>query len=288
MNQPGREEYTSPYWWWTRIKRRTVYPLHNYTFGTARERPIDVMNEDWDLLFVLDGCREDLFREVADIDRFDDYRAVQSGASATKKWVPGQFFGQAYSDTVYITGNAVVSEHMTAAFREFVDIWRDHDQRLIPPEPVADAVREQAASHPDKRIIAHFSQPHYPFLDAPELQFESGTDGPNNVWDALRQGVVEEDEVWSAYADNLRRALDVVLGLADEVTGKVVLTADHGNLIGERLWPVPLREYGHPPGCHHRNLTTVPWAVLDDDERREIDQGNEQAVTEQLEALGYR
>ncbi len=279
--------YQSPMWWWNRTKRSVLYPIHRA--ATSSDSYTRVMDEEWDVLFLLDGCREDLFREVADIETFDEYRTVNSGASATNEWVARQFYRGAFTDTIYLTGNAVVSDNIPGAFYRFEDVWRDaydDERRLIPPEPLADRARQVRKEHPEKRLIVHFSQPHYPFLDHPELQFDSESDGASNVWAALRQGLVEENDVWDAYGDNLRSVLDVTLPLAEELDGRVVMTSDHGNLFGERISPIPIRQWGHPPGLAHPNLRTVPWAVLDGDSTSETE--NERDIDDQLEALGYK
>jgi hypothetical protein len=281
------EHHDSPMWWYSQAKRYALFPLHRLAYaGQSFTRVVD---EEWDSLFVLDGCRADLFRSVADLSRFDEYGEVNSGASATKEWVGRQFYGKAHSDVIYVNGNAVVSENVSGAFREFVDVWRDaydEERRLIPPEPLADAARRIREENPDARLIVHFCQPHYPFLSAPELQFDGQGGSPNNVWHALRRGEVDLEDVWTAYADNLRHVLDVVEPLAEEFDERVVLTSDHGNLVGERIYPVPLRQWGHPPGLRHPNLTTVPWAVVDGE--RTTERETDADVQEQLEALGYR
>ncbi|CQR52106.1 MULTISPECIES: hypothetical protein [Haloferax] len=78
--------------------------------------------------------------------------------------------------------------------------------------------------------------------------------------------------------------------------GRTVVTSDHGNMIGDRAAPVPIREWGHPPGIYTKELVTIPWLVHDNGERREIVSGESVAtdaavssdvVTKRLENLGY-
>lgn len=70
-----RKNYSSLNWW----RNRVLVP---YVIGTVSqyhsnypgyEEAVHVMEEDWDTLIVLDACRVDYFREVADLDQFDDY-----------------------------------------------------------------------------------------------------------------------------------------------------------------------------------------------------------------------
>jgi len=57
---------------------------------------------------------------------------------------------------------------------------------------------------------------------------------------------IERDEIWDAYKNNLKLVLPSVRELVDELTGKMVITSDHGNMFGERSSPIPYREWGHP------------------------------------------
>ncbi|MFB6192539.1 MAG: hypothetical protein ABEI11_04365, partial [Haloarculaceae archaeon] len=152
----------------------------------------------------------------------------------------------------------------------------------------------------------HFMQPHYPFLDRPELTFESwdpeemrddertsGND-PHNVWQALELGLVDRKVVWEAYADNLRRVLAPALNLAADLGNRSVLTSDHGNMLGERAWPIPIRLWGHPMGVRTPELVEVPWAVLSGERREVTDEGVHDhefeaggEVEERLRDLGY-
>jgi hypothetical protein len=55
-----------------------------------------------------------------------------------------------------------------------------------------------------------------------------------------------------------------------ELPGKSVVTSDHGQLIGERGFPVPFKEYGHPNGIYSEELVKVPWHVYQNGKRKGI------------------
>jgi hypothetical protein len=76
-----------------------------------------------------------------------------------------------------------------------------------------------------------------------------------------------------AYRANLEAALPAVGRLLDGLDGRVVVTSDHGNCVGERAWPVPIREWGHPEGIYVRPLVAVPWLVVEGDRRRAVSRG---------------
>jgi len=310
-----RENYDDPHWWKYRLAHRVVHPIHSVYPGYRNA--VHVMEEDWDTLLVLDAGRADLFEAVADLDALDDYRHVESLGGSTPEWTRRNFVDREFGDTVYVTGNPQVSKYAGDAFHDIVEVWRgafDEDHRTVLPEPLVDAAHGALERTPDKRLVVHFMQPHRPFVEHEELHF-GGTavpedmvaddtahgpahddgDAPNDPWLALEAGAVPYDEVWGAYADNLEFVLDEVLEFARSLEGKTVITSDHGNLLGERAWPVPIRLYGHPSGIRLPALVDVPWGVIESGERREIrDDGVRSAseaesdvIEERLRALGY-
>lgn len=56
-----------------------------------------------------------------------------------------------------------------------------------------------------------------------------------------------------AYRKNIEAALKSVKNLAQHLSGKMVVTSDHGELLGEN------GNYGHPLGSTNRILRDVPW-----------------------------
>jgi hypothetical protein len=81
-----------------------------------------------------------------------------------------------------------------------------------------------------------------------------------------------------------------------ELQGKTVVTADHGQMIGERSAPLPVTDYGHPPGLYTEQLVKVPWLIYENGPRREITADaaasedadvSEEAVQDRLADLGY-
>jgi hypothetical protein len=293
-------------WWSNRVQARINGPLQR-RFG---EDGIDVVSEDWDTLVVLDACRSDLFEETADVDRFDEYRRVRSPGSATNEWTEASFTSTGpHGDIVYVTGNPMTSRHAAESFHRLVEVWTDaFDGSLgsVPAEAVTEAAIEAREAHPNKRLVVHYVQPHYPFVRDPELQFTDwgGTAAIENenadvrardVWQALRMGLVDREAVWAGYRRNLEYVLDRIEPLLSEAAGRTVVTSDHGNLLGEHGSPIPVRLYGHPEGCRHPDLVTVPWAVVEGDQRPAIAEGtaesttdaDSEAVADRLTALGY-
>lgn len=314
-----RENYDDRFWWRDRFLHRIVAPFHLSVYPT-RDGSVDVISKDWDTLVVLDACRVDLFEEHADVESYDAYDVVQSQGSATQEWVQQNFTGGSFGDTVYVTANPFVSREAGDAFHTVYEPWLsefDEKKRTVPPEKTTEAAIEAHDKHPDKRLIVHYMQPHHPFVTAPDLRFhgwqiddfDSWTEHqeetglkkatargrPHTPWDALYMGIVSKDEVWEAYGENLDVALDEVSKLVDVVDGRTVVTSDHGNMLGERTFPITMRVYGHPKGVRNRELVEVPWAVVEGGERREVTEGgtadaeeHDQAVVkDRLKDLGY-
>lgn len=309
-----RGGYDSPYWWRMRFVDFFVAPVHANVYP-GKGDGVRVLEEDWDTLVVLDACRADLFAERADTDGYDEYRTVTSRGSTTREWVLENFAGGEHGDVVYVTANPYVSREAAGAFHRLYEPWVtdfDDDLHTVRPEAVVEAAREAHEAHPDKRVVVHFMQPHHPFVPAPDLQFDGwqieefegwegdreGADGPgrpHTPWEALATGLVGREELWQAYGDNLSLVLDAVGDLLEAVSGRVAVTSDHGNMLGERTFPFPVRVYGHPAGVRNRELVEVPWAVVQRGERREVvDDGVGSAtgsvdedIEERLEDLGY-
>lgn len=266
---------------------------------------IDVVAEDWDTLLILDACRYDDFEAISDLPGTLERR--QSRGSHTVEFLQGNFGGRKLLDTVYVTASPQLyrwRDRIDATFHEVQNVWRgdawDDDHETVLPETLRDHALAAAEQYPRKRLIVHFVQPHYPFIHAPKLAsggLHPDDEGPD-IWGQLRTGTlhVPAHAVRAAYRDNLRAVLPAVETLLTELDGKTVVTSDHGNMFGEQAFPIPIREWGHPPGLYTDELVTVPWLVSDTGARKEItaeepaasdDEVDDGVVTDRLRQLGY-
>ncbi|MXR52997.1 hypothetical protein GRX03_15465 [Halovenus sp. WSH3] len=269
---------------------------------THNEDGLDIFAADWDTLVILDACRYDLFERVADLP--GETTAVRSKGSATEEFLRGNFDGKRLHDTVYVTASPMLHRHrddIDVEFHATVNVWDDRgwdDQyRTVLPETMAEETLAAAEQYPNKRILSHFLQPHYPFLgetgaewfdlDRLDFQWEDVATGDLDIPDAVLE---------RAYEETLEAALPSVERLLSELRGKTVVTADHGQMFGERLFPVPIREYGHPVGLYAEELVRVPWHVSENGPRREITaetpteettRASEDVATDRLRELGY-
>jgi hypothetical protein len=179
----------------------------------------------------------------------------------------------------------------------------------VHPETVVEAAVDAHERFPNKRLIVHFMQPHFPFIGETGRQisakgWSTGRDSVvsgETVWQQLRgegdSPTPNLDLVWTAYRENLDIVLSHVQRLLTAIDGKTVLSSDHGNMVGERLHPIPSRrKYGHYYAVYSPELLKVPWHVIESEERRKVvseapidqEQQTDTVIEERLDALGYR
>lgn len=276
------------------------------------------MEQDWDTLVVLDACRRGIFESVIDTDSvFDEYRTVRSLGSNTGEWVLRNFQDDAYrtefGDTVYVTGNIRVSRQLPEpTFHRLDEVWQrgfNDDLGTVPPGPVVDSALEMRERYPDKRLVVHVLQPHQPFFRFaedgsgytadPERVFGPETTlTEDNVWRDLAADNLDVETVRRAYRRTLEVAWEQVTPLLDALSGRVVVTADHGNMWGERGFPIPVPVYGHPMQVRCSPLVDVPWGVVEaTGDRPDVTPGEVREAGsvgstdtrdhDQLKALGY-
>lgn len=280
-----------------------------YHRRTRSERGTRVIREDWDTLVILDACRLDMFEERNYIP--GDLQQRRSLGSESWEFLHANFAGEECHNTVYVTSNPYVPKLSDGTFHAVIDLLEDGwdpKQRTVLPETMVTAAQQAAEQYPNKRLIVHFMQPHFPFIGDAGQQLEhggiersaaedeDGEDSKRHVWGSLSHGRISKAHVWEAYRENLDIVLPHVETLVESISGKSVVTADHGNLVGERTRPLPVRGYGHPRGLDVPELRTVPWLVVEGEDRRSVvaeppveDAGPDEHVVEQrLDALGYR
>jgi arylsulfatase A-like enzyme len=274
---------------------------------------MSIADEDWDHLIVLDACRYDVFKEVYQ-DYFDgELSKRESPGCRTPDWFKAEFDGKNFGDIVYISSNPHINSKAESKgikasenFHKVIDVWFDgwnEKKMTVPPQEVRDAAIKANSDYSDKRMIIHFIQPHYPYLDKKieglnwvkgeekdsEITFKervirkaerellgdrlSKLIGRTNTWRVreklrarCRDG--QDEKVWRElhndmdewhrlYEDNLRRALEQVKDLIEQLDGKIVVTADHGEALGEE------DVFVHPPNTDVDVLKEVPWLEVE-------------------------
>lgn len=93
---------------WNRTKRRMVQEVIG-RWASRGYSPTSIWDQDWDLLIILDGCRQDLMWEVeSEYDFLYDRNQLTSVGSTTIEWLENTIKNTPASEverTAYITGN---------------------------------------------------------------------------------------------------------------------------------------------------------------------------------------
>jgi hypothetical protein len=278
------------------------------TFSELPDSGVHVMDQDWDNLVILDACRFDLFDEIATFDY--ETQKVLSRAAESWEFMQENFVGRSLHDTVYVTANPhmyKIPDRTFHAVDNLLDDAWDEQLRTVCPDIMVDRTVKALETYPDKRIISHFMQPHFPFIGPTgrtldyvgielHLDDDQKTDFPHPWFDIMYGAGENERDITQAYRENYQAVLPHIKNLIKELPGKTVVTADHANLLGERTFPIPIRTFGHYPGIYKRELLEVPWMEVESNERRSIstdppvngDQMSEDVINDRLHNLGYR
>lgn len=263
---------------------------------------IDIFAEDWDNLVVLDACRFDAFRVACEFD--GELRKVQSRGATSEEFIRGNFTGRTAHDTVYVSANGyydLICEDIDAEVHEFVALYRDEYRDAAGgltthPETVTEHALEADEAYPNKRLIVHYLQPHQPYLGPFAAEHVDQGHGLNIVTTRNKNPDLTDADLHRAYMENLRLVLDEVEVLLDSFRGKTVITSDHGELLGERLPVIPVKDYDHWYGLHVPELLNVPWFEIETGPRKDVraeapverDATDTEEVERHLADLGYR
>ena len=272
-----------------------------HSLNGAVHRGENIYDRDWDVLVILDACRVDLMNDVADeysfIETVDSFTSLSSYSLGWMQKTFTEAYAKEIEKTAYISGNPFTQKTFDGDELLHLDeVWRygwDDLISSVPPRPITDRAISVARERKPDRLIIHYMQPHIPFITNSDLNFQEtspdgwGKETSETIWDHLRSGAITFEEMWDAYTDNLRVALDDVSILLRNIDADtIVLTADHGNAVGE------YGLYGHPRGIAIDTLRVGPWVTTtasDTGEHQPADyqETTEGEVTDKLKALGY-
>lgn len=75
------------------------------------------------------------------------------------------------------------------------------------------------------------------------LRVTNVRNGGSAIWEAVGLGLVDPNEVSAGYCPSLEYILDAIDPLLEIASDKVLITSDHGNALGERARPIPMKPY---------------------------------------------
>lgn len=261
-----------------------IYRNYNHLRGTWRTKKIlrdtlasklpkvsetqSMFEKEWDNLLILDACRHDLYEEVK-----GETRSNNTIASRTQQFVRKTFSEGDFSDVVYVTSNPHfheekfneltgrnVDEVFHEVFHTYQTDWDEEENTVMPEAMIRDA-KTAKKLFPDRKLVVHFMQPHYPFIGSeltnegirPDLDHQK--EG-FSLWQRAEMGDYKKEELWNAYRKNLEIVMkEIEDNLLNNLEGKTVITSDHGNLVGEKGL------YGHSFDKNIKQLRKVPWDV---------------------------
>ncbi len=230
-------------------------------FQLKNHEGFGVVEQDWDNMIVLDSCRYDVFEEVNMIP--GNLEKKTSRGTTTIQWLNNNFT-ECYEDIAYLStvqfvdpgtkSEANYQEKPFKASDHFSVIEKTIDGDGIEKGTHMDAeeTTERALKfvekYPEKRKIIHYTPPHLPFVTSKYVD-EHDFDSYEQY---LREGYSWE-QLKKEYKETVRKTLEEVNDLVEELDGKTVITADHGEAHNEYYVK------NHPHSIYIKPLVEVPW-----------------------------
>lgn len=212
----------------------------------------DFLNRDKFLLLILDACRYDIMNQLK-----EGVEKCRGPALNTQYWLKRtwtNYYDLTYFSSVPMIGRKDLKGYLaTEHFEKVVEVWENgwsDDLGTVPPESLVKAYKER---EPDKAVV-HFLQPHVPYIGEYKINLNDGRNDVENL--AKYYG---DDKLKRAYLDNFEYVWENGVEVLKEESSNVVVTADHGELLGEEINGE--KRYGHnAPDCSI--LKNIPWKVF--------------------------
>jgi len=228
------------------------------------------------LFIVLDACRFDFFSVLAPRYFYGRLIATRSEGTYLPRWLPS-FLKMAsqsgnariYRATCSIRPHDLSFKNFCTSIGQAIELIElkpkgiGISKLVVQPVDVNGKVLELGLK---SRTIIWYMQPHFPWITCPEVSknfifpFMLYEFAPATVIKKYMDGI-KKDSAIECYHKNLLMVLRAVRGLLEELDRerkvfsryRVIITADHGELLGE---------YGllfHPPNYRLPQLIIVPW-----------------------------
>ena len=151
----------------------------NYNY-LVEDKYIDLLNEPWDVLIILDACRFDYFKEIYKFFFPKSHlKLAITKSTSTMEWLNFTFGNQYYEDIIYISGTPYVNSIIETIspkvgkfkakdhFSEINDVWDwgwDKKIQSVNPWNINKGFFKPYKKYGDKkRYILHYMQPHAPY-----------------------------------------------------------------------------------------------------------------------------
>jgi hypothetical protein len=311
-----RKNYKNTEWWRSRFIGNILGPslqrVNDYPNG------INYMDKDWDNLMILDAARSDIFEELINTEQFDQYESIWSLGSTSTEWMRKTFSNREFPDTVYVSANPWISKIASNSFHKIYHVWAMENvegeglnghfdpldsqtetssdtnlrTKTVYPRKLNEVAQKAIEENPQKRIIVHYFQPHAPIIaDSNRDRLQE----PMDIYPSdIKKNKISTKDMIEKYKNNLIYTYYKSSELAQKIGGKTAFTSDHGECFGTQLIPF-IKLYGHQKNIYIPELRSVPWAIKQFGDRRNISEGqinsneiNSEEVNERLKSLGYK
>lgn len=256
-----------------------------------------IHEKKWDILIVLDACRYDTFAKYCREYLGEGWLCkLTSPGTWTVAWLHKTFYKTNMKDVIYVSSNPYINSKDIATpfkskdvFGKVVDAWNegfDTITNFLPPSETNKYSFISIDLNRRKRFIIHYMQPHEPYIIYGEknhvkgkfsmlkkIVFEFVSD--NIMWTIMDKFGFEPwsytEQLWreygkegiiEGYEENLKIVLKSVKQFITKYPNKkIVITADHGERLGER------NRYGHG-GRRDKWVTTIPWFEVGNESKK--------------------
>lgn len=231
-----------------------------------KPRPLEIPG-DFDWLIILDACRYDYFVKLWPLLGFSGYVFPRfSPASCTLeflKWL------KPIKDSIVLTGHPFVL-NAKDKFTKIVDVGFDYYLNTSPPWYITQYLKrnfDKVAKF--KHKILWFLQPHHPHIGRYRLNagiyssFIHKELTPQEKTTRLFERAYHAGTLSKSYKSNLWVVLKELRKILPMLKGKIIITSDHGEGLGEPLRPEDKLVFSHPCGREEWEVRVVPFVEME-------------------------
>jgi len=248
---------------------RTLFLRPIFLPNRYLNRGIKILDEEWDNLIILDACRYDYFKKINMLP--GKLKKAYSLGTHTNEWVMRNFSTSKSrtKDIVYISSTPQISTYKLKKaignplpFHYLENVWQwgwDDKLHTTLPENINKAYLKLKGRFPNKRFIIHYLQPHHPYVGERRIKLSKKQSKSMNTanWKPLLEAGITFENLKEVYQDNLKYVLGKIEKLLPELSGKTIITSDHGECLGE------YGLIGHLPMLYIKPLIEIPWLEIE-------------------------
>ncbi|MFX1239724.1 MAG: hypothetical protein ACFFA7_00590 [Promethearchaeota archaeon] len=251
------------------LKEYFFFKIISLIFKT-KNKGFHIFDEDWDNLIILDACRYDFFKKIIPSINIDGVLKKKiSLGSHTAQFLKENFKNRKYENIVYLTANPVVNQLLNDRFYQIISVWDqgwDKKFHTVLPEVMYQYTLNAIKKYPNKKLIIHFMQPHFPYIGYDINKGIINTGIKKSIFSIYHSDHWTKYNLLSllkGYLKSLQISLFYVKKLVNVLSGTTVITSDHGESFGDYIHPFfPIKFYGHEINVKMPALTEIPWFVI--------------------------